>query len=47
MMSGNKWVRSMGLDTDGTLFVEMENGITLYDTCLKTSTITPIMDISS
>ncbi len=37
MMSGNKWVRSMGLDTDGTLFVETENGIILYDTCLKTS----------
>jgi len=34
-VSQDKWVRSMGLDTDGTLFVEIENGIRLYDLCLN------------
>lgn len=33
-MAGNNWVRSLGLDTDGSLFVEIENGIRLYDRCL-------------
>ena len=33
----DKWVRSMGLDTDGTLFVDMANGIRLYDVCLNHS----------
>jgi FkbM family methyltransferase len=27
----------MGLDTDGMLFVELENGLKLYDLCLNTS----------
>jgi FkbM family methyltransferase len=36
-MPSDKWVTSLGLDTDGTLFVSTENGITLYDICLKTS----------
>ena len=36
-MSRDKWVTSMDLDTDGTLFVKTEKGITLYDTRLKTS----------
>jgi FkbM family methyltransferase len=35
-MPRDKWVTSTGLDTDGTLFVDTENGIILYDTCLKT-----------
>ena len=30
-MSGDKWVNSIGLDIDGTLFVELENGITLAE----------------
>jgi FkbM family methyltransferase len=35
-MAGDQWVRSLGLDTDGRLFVEIENGIRLYDICLDT-----------
>ena len=35
-MPRDNWVRSLGLDTDGSLFVEIENGIRLYDLCLNT-----------
>lgn len=31
----DNWVRSLGLDADGSLFVEMDNGICLYDSCLQ------------
>jgi len=34
-MGGDNWVRALGLDTDGSLFVEIENGIRLYDLCLN------------
>jgi FkbM family methyltransferase len=33
-MTRDNWVRSLGLDADGTLFVEIDNGIRLYDSCL-------------
>ena len=33
-MTRNNWVRSLGLDVDGTLFVDIDNGIRLYDSCL-------------
>lgn len=33
-MTRDNWVQSLGLDTDGSLFVEIENGIRLYDLCL-------------
>jgi len=35
-MPRDNWVRKMGLDTDGSLFVEIDNGIRLYDLCLET-----------
>jgi FkbM family methyltransferase len=35
-MSRNNWVKSLGLDKDGTLFVEVDNGIRLFDLCLDT-----------
>src|SRR3990172_1247370 len=31
-MGGENWVKSLGLDKDGTLFVELESGIILFDT---------------
>jgi FkbM family methyltransferase len=34
-MPHDNWVRSLGLDTDGSLFVETDNGIRLYDLCLN------------
>ena len=34
-MRRDNWVRSLGLDADGTLFVEIDNGIRLYDLCLN------------
>jgi len=35
-MNEENWVRSIGLDADGSLFVEIEKGIKLYDLCLNT-----------
>jgi len=34
-MTGDNWVKSLGLDVDGSLFVEIENGLRLYDLCLN------------
>jgi FkbM family methyltransferase len=34
-MSRDNWVRSLGLDIDGNLFVEIDSGIRLYDLCLN------------
>ena len=34
-MSRDNWVRSLGLDVDGSLFVDIDNGIRLYDLCLN------------
>jgi len=34
-MTRDNWVRSLGLDADGSLFVEIDNGIRLYDSCLR------------
>ena len=34
-MPRNNWVKTLGLDTDGTLFVEIDNGIRLFDLCLN------------
>jgi FkbM family methyltransferase len=34
-MSQDNWVRSLSLDTDGSLCVEIENGIRLFDLCLN------------
>lgn len=34
-MAHDNWVRSLGLDTDGTLFVDIDNGIRLYDRCIN------------
>jgi FkbM family methyltransferase len=36
-MAQNNWVKSMGLDADGSLFVEVENGIRIYDLCFHSS----------
>jgi FkbM family methyltransferase len=36
-MSQDNWVRRLGLDADGSLFVELENGFRFYDQCLGTS----------
>jgi len=36
-MPHDNWVRSLGLDTDGSLFVEIYNGIRLFDLCPNTS----------
>ncbi len=34
-MARDNWVRSLGLDTDGTLFVEIDSGLRLYDLCIN------------
>jgi FkbM family methyltransferase len=34
-MSHDNWARSLGLAGDGSLFVEVENGLRLYDLCLN------------
>jgi len=34
-MTRDNWVQSLGLDADGSLFVEIDNGIRLYDSCLQ------------
>jgi FkbM family methyltransferase len=34
-MPRDNWVRSLGLDVDGNLFVEIDHGIRLYDLCLN------------
>ncbi len=34
-MTRDNWVSSLGLDMDGNLFVEIDNGIRLYDFCLS------------
>ena len=34
-MTQDNWVKSLGLDVDGNLFVEIDNGIRLYDLCLN------------
>ena len=34
-MTRDNWVRSLGLDADGSLFVDIDNGIRLYDSCLR------------
>jgi FkbM family methyltransferase len=34
-MTRDNWVRLLGLDADGNLFVEIDNGIRLYDSCLQ------------
>ncbi len=36
-MSNDNWVQSLGLDVDGSLFVDIDNGIRLYDLCLNAS----------
>ncbi len=36
-MSRNNWVKSLGVDGNGSLFVETDNGIILYDFCRDTS----------
>jgi FkbM family methyltransferase len=40
-MANDNWVRSLGLDTDGTLFVDMDNGVRLYDLCTSADWPTP------
>ncbi len=34
-MASDNWVRCLGLDTDGDLFVEIDNGLRLYDLCIS------------
>jgi FkbM family methyltransferase len=34
-MTHDNWVKSLGLDSDGTLFVEIDNGIRFFDLCLN------------
>ena len=34
-MPRDNWVKTLGLDTDGTLFVEIDNGIRFFDLCLN------------
>jgi FkbM family methyltransferase len=34
-MLRDNWVRSLGLDVDGSLFVDTDSGIRLYDSCLQ------------
>jgi FkbM family methyltransferase len=34
-MLHDNWVKSLGLDIEGNLFVEIDNGIRLYDLCLN------------
>jgi FkbM family methyltransferase len=34
-MPRDNWVQSLGLDIDGNLYVEIDNGIRLYDLCLN------------
>lgn len=34
-MPRNNWVKALGLDADGTLFVEIEDGLRLFDQCLR------------
>jgi len=41
-MAPDNWVRSLGLDTDGTLFVDIDNGIRLYDHCINAHLPTPV-----
>jgi FkbM family methyltransferase len=41
-MSRDNWVRSMGLDADGSLFVEIDKGIRLYDLCLNSRLQSPV-----
>jgi FkbM family methyltransferase len=36
-MTRDNWVKALGLDADGRLFVDIDNGIRLYDFCLDTS----------
>jgi hypothetical protein len=33
-MPADNWVKSLGLDKDGNLFVDIEGGMRLYDVCL-------------
>ncbi len=40
-MPGDNWVRSLGLDNDGTLFVEIDKGLRLYDLCPGPATVVP------
>ncbi len=40
-MAPDDWVRSLGLDTDGTLFVDTRNGLRLYDRCINARLRTP------
>jgi FkbM family methyltransferase len=34
-MTAGTWVQSLGLDVDGDLYVEIDSGIRIYDSCLK------------
>jgi FkbM family methyltransferase len=34
-MAGNNWVQTLGLDMDGSLFVEIDNGLRFFDLCLN------------
>lgn len=43
-MSRDNWVRSLGLDVNGNLFVEIDGGIRLYDLCLN-SRLSSAVDI--
>ena len=42
VMNRDNWVKSMGLDVDGSLFVEIDNGIKLYDLCLNHALPDPV-----
>jgi FkbM family methyltransferase len=33
-MPRDNWVKALGIDTDGTLFVDIDNGMRFYDLCL-------------
>ena len=33
-MVRDNWLKSLGLDSDGSLFVEIDTGIRLYDLCV-------------
>jgi FkbM family methyltransferase len=36
-MPRDNWVKALGIDTDGTLFVDVDNGMRFYDLCLNRS----------
>lgn len=42
-MPHDNWVQSLGLDADGSLFVEIDGGIRLHDSCLQHRLPAPAM----